>query len=227
MAASPGEGQTLTRRHRSFPPLSILVILMILAVPVGAQEVEVNGVLDDPTGTRALVLPGDMIELEIWNEEDMSGEYTVDETGHVTLPNLGRFQVGHLTAGELRDTLLVAFSEYLRNPAVDITILRRIGVIGEVVEPTLYWVDLTMTVRDAIALAGGLTPQGNPGNVILVRGGERIEFKGADSAAMTTAELRSGDQIVVARKSWFALNAPWVISTGITVSTILYSIFVQ
>lgn len=227
MASLPGEGRTLTRRHRVFPRVSIFVSLLFLAVPAGAQEVEANGVVDGLSGTRALVLPGDMIELEIWNEEDMSGEYTVDETGHVTLPNLGRFQVGQLTAGELRETLLVAFSEYLRNPAVDITILRRIGVIGEVVEPTLYWVDLTMTVRDAIALAGGLTPQGNPGSVTLVRGGERVEFRGTDSAAMTTAELRSGDQIVVARKSWFALNAPWVISTGITVSTILYSIFAQ
>lgn len=44
---------------------------------------------------------------------------------------------------------------------------------------------------------------------------------------MLAAELRSGDQVVVGRKSWLSLNAPWVISTGISVSFFITSLVLR
>ena len=112
------------------------------------------------------------------------------------------------------------FSAYLVTPAVEITILRRIGVHGEVRAPTLYWVDLTMSVRDAIALAGGLTPSGDTKKIAVRRGAEEVTFSEAESSAALAAGLESGDQIVVGRRSWFALNTPFVISTFVSVTSI-------
>lgn len=169
----------------------------------------------------ATIQPGDRVQLDIWREDELSGEYSVDERGEVVLPMLGVVRVDRLRPGELRDTLREEYGEYLRNPSIEVTVLRRIGVHGEVKQPSLYWVDLTMTLRDAIAMAGGMTVPADPDEIVIVRGTERIEFDEAGSATVLTADLHSGDQVVVGRKSWIVLNAPWVISTSISVLSIL------
>jgi polysaccharide export outer membrane protein len=122
--------------------------------------------------------------------------------------------------GEVREMLTDRYKEYLRTPAIEVTVLRRIGVHGEVKAPTLYWVDLTMTLRDAIALAGGLTPAGDENKILVERRGQRIRFGEAETAATLAAGLESGDQIVVERRNWFDLNTPFVISTIVSVSSI-------
>jgi protein involved in polysaccharide export with SLBB domain len=169
----------------------------------------------------AEVLPGDRISLRIWREPDWSGQFDVDDRGVVVLPRLGPTEVVGRSVATVRRELTERYREYLQNPAVEVTVLRRIGVHGEVRAPTLYWVDLTMTLRDAIALAGGITPQGDPNRIVVERRGQRIRFDHAETAATVAAGLESGDQIVVERRNWFALNTPFVISTVVSVSSIL------
>ena len=56
----------------------------------------------------AVVLqPGDKVQLKVWREPDLSGEFVVDQDGMVVLPHVGRMEVGRLTADSLR-SLLVA-----------------------------------------------------------------------------------------------------------------------
>ncbi len=170
---------------------------------------------------EAEILPGDRIQLRIWREPDWSGQFSVDDRGVVVLPRLGPVQVDGMSVSQVRQMLTERYSDYLRTPAIEVTVLRRIGVHGEVKMPTLYWVDLTMTLRDAIAMAGGLTPTGDPNKILVDRGGERLRFGEAETAATLAAGLQSGDQIVVERQNWFVLNTPFVISTLVSVSSIL------
>lgn len=160
----------------------------------------------------AKVRPGDQISLRILREPDMSGVFTVADDGRVLLPRLGRVQVDDRTAAVLRDSLSVAYAEYLREPSLEVTVLRRVGVRGEVRKPDLYLVDLTLTLRDVIAQAGGVTENGDPGRIEIVREGERIRLGDADTAQFLTSQLYSGDQIVVGRRSWYS-NPTVAIST--------------
>ncbi|MGH7458063.1 MAG: polysaccharide biosynthesis/export family protein [Longimicrobiaceae bacterium] len=161
-----------------------------------------------PAGIDARLYPGDQVAVEIWREPDLGGTHTVSESGTLVLPRLGEVDVADLTAGELQTFLRRAYSEYLRDPSVEISILRRVAVHGEVRNPNLYMVDLTMTLREVIAMAGGLTPGGHPNKITLLRDGERLPLEGERASQFVTAELRSGDQIIVGRKSWLAAN-PW------------------
>jgi protein involved in polysaccharide export with SLBB domain len=145
----------------------------------------------------------------------------VDERGEITLPRLGRIRVIDHSADVLQESLRKEFSAFLRNPSVEVVVLRRIGVHGEVRRPQLYMVDLTMTVRDVIALAGGVLETGNPNRVTIVRGGEEIRLDREEIASFATAELRSGDQVVVGRRNWFALNPIAAITTAATVGPLL------
>lgn len=173
------------------------------------------------SGAGALVQPGDRIGLRVYLEEELTGQYPVNEEGYLVLPKLGPIRVSSVPVADLPAFLRELYAEYLRNPAVEVTVYRRIGVHGEVNEPSLYWLDVTMTLRDAIAMAGGVTEEGNPDRVILVRDDQRWEFEGYGRTALLTVGLHSGDQVIVERRGWMYLNAPILISASISVISIL------
>jgi protein involved in polysaccharide export with SLBB domain len=186
---------------------TLFLTLMALAAVLSVAPEDANGQeTAHATGPEARVQPGDQIGMKVFREPEFTDTFLVGLNGEVVLPRLGRVYVADRTAGELQENLRERLAVYLRNPTVEIVVLRRIGVHGEVRRPDLYMVDLTVTLRDVIAQAGGLTPQANPRRIYVVRDGERVPFAERDAAQVATAELRSGDQIVVGQQSWIQRN---------------------
>lgn len=144
--------------------------------------------------------------VQVWREEDLSGNFVVDDRGIVTLPLLGEREVTGLAASELRDRLLADFREYLQSPSVEVTILRRLTILGGVNEPGLYPVDASISLSEALGLAGGISPIGDSGDIRLIRDG-RVIKQGLDQATLVGAsDIRSGDQILVGELGWLARN---------------------
>jgi protein involved in polysaccharide export with SLBB domain len=75
-------------------------------------------------------------------------------------------------------------------------------------------VDLSTTVQDLIARAGGVTDAGNPNRITLLRDGSEVHTASGSRAGFQAADLRSGDQVMVGRRSWFSINALGVVSTA-------------
>lgn len=196
--------------------LVLISVLTSCSLLRGAGGSEVSASRSAELGaSQAYVRPGDRVALHIWNEEEMTDTFAVAESGLVTLPKLGPVQVGNKTVSQLQDSLLVAYSEYLQNPSVDVVVLRRVGVIGEVKQPGLYLADLTMTLPDLIARAGGITEAGNPNDITLLRGPEEIRFGAGDRSRLGLTEIQSGDQIIVGQRSYIARNPLFAISSGL------------
>ncbi len=89
---------------------------------------------------------------------DLSGEFSVDLDGTISLPRLGRFVFDGRTVPEIQTDLAVAFSRVMGRPAdVNVTITERqpIYVVGPVKQPGAYKFVSGMMVIQAIALAGG------------------------------------------------------------------------
>jgi polysaccharide biosynthesis/export protein VpsN len=195
--------------------------LLLATVQVGVAQQRMAG---GPDGS-GIVRIGDQIAVRIWREEDLSGEFVVDHNGDVVLPRLGIVRVSGRPADELQQWLRAEFEQFVRHPSIEVRLLRRVGVHGEVRNPDLYMVDLTMTLRDVIAKAGGLTEQAAPDRITIVRGGERIRLGRGTEAQFLTADLQSGDQVVVGRRNWIALNPFAVISTATTLASLLLVAF--
>lgn len=160
-----------------------------------------EGVRPDP-GLR----PGDAVRVQVWREDDLSGTFTVDDRGVVTLPLLGEREVAGLEPARLRDDLLTDYREYLQNPSIQVTVLRRINILGAVTQPGLYPVDATISLSEALGMAGGITPAGDEDDIRVIRDG-RVIHRALDQATMVGAvDIRSGDQVVVGEKGWFARN---------------------
>ncbi len=197
------------------PLLAALGLSALAAASAGAQQSDTV-----PRTTRraaeATIQPGDRIVLKVWREKTMSDTVLVDLNSQIVLPELGVFSVASQTVGSLPDSLRARYAVYLRNPSIDVTVLRRVGVLGEVKNPSLYWVDVTMSLPDVIAQAGGVTDIGNPRNVRIMRGGRATRISNWEQAGTVGTELLSGDQVIVGRSSWLSRNALTVV-TGVGV----------
>jgi protein involved in polysaccharide export with SLBB domain len=207
-----------------------VVVSVLLATALGTP----SGLLSAQAGvgaarsagdSGAVVRPGDIIRLKIWREPDMSGDIAVDEGGIATLPRLGPLSVANLPADSLKRRLINAYAKYLRDPAVEITVLPRITVLGAVRTPNVYHVEPTMTVADALALAGGASPDGKVDQVELRRRDQGSILKVSRGTRLADTPIRSGDELYVPQRSWLSRNSGLVIGGVSTAISILYFVF--
>ena len=198
---------------------------LTLALVAASELLAQDGTTDASTrAAAARVRPGDRVALHFLRDRELSGEVSVNERGEAPFPKIGLMRVTDMTIAQLQDSLRVRYAEYLRAPEIEIAVLRRIVVNGEVKLPNVYMVDGTSTVRDVIARAGGVTESGDRDKVSIMRNGERIRVKGWDRDAGPGTDLQSGDQVVVERKSWLEMNLLSVVSTGILVASFVISV---
>lgn len=204
---------------RSNSTLALLGALLALAPGARAQD-------DNPAmrAASARVAPGDRILLHVVREPELNDSIFVTERGEAAFPKLGKIQVAELTIGELQDTLYARYGQYLRTPVIQIKVLRRVVVNGEVRMPGVYFVDIATTLRDVIARAGGVSETGNRGKVAIMRDGERMPVPNWETDEGTASDLRSGDQVVVGRKNWLVINALPAISTAVVLGSFIISL---
>ena len=186
------------------------------AVAVPRDSLVAAAPLSPAAAARAAALPvraGDRVRVGVWREPTLSGDFIVNERGEAVFPQLGTLHIAGVPLGAVRDTLLARYAVYLRNPSIDVTVFRRVGVQGEVRLPNTYYVDATKTMREVVTEAGGPLETAKRDHIALVRDGRTVAVTRLDDEGAQGIELRSGDQVVVARRSWLSINALGVVST--------------
>lgn len=208
-------------KTRLLVPVAAWLVLALAPAPAAAQSSTPQD--PDPAALQA----GDVVRVLVWREPEMSGDFPIDESGSVTLPLLGVRHAAGVPLPTLRAALIREYQVQLRNPSITITPLRRINVLGEVNKPGVYPVDLTATVSDVLAMAGGVGPMGDPRRISVVRrDGGTAEERISATTPLARTGIRSGDQVLVGRRSWLDRNSPVVISTAVsllvtTISTLI------
>lgn len=199
----------------SFSPLFRLVAALCLVVaPLSGALAQTASAHAAGTADVA-AQPGDKVRLKIYREPELSGEFVVPEAGSVDFPKIGEVQVNQMSTDSLRALLIEQYSHSLRDPSIEVTVLRRVNVIGSVRSPGFYYADPTITVRGALALAGGVTPEGDKNNVELLRDAKRTKISLASGAPLADSPIRSGDEVSAPQRSWFSRNTALVVS-GVT-----------
>lgn len=197
----------------------VLLILASLPAPAAPQVV--------PASSELVLMPGDVLQVVIWREEDLSGEFQVDRDGVVVLPLLGERTVAGRPWGEVKDELLEGYRRELRNPSIELTPFRTVYVLGEVRLPGLYQVQPTQdNLAGAVALAGGATPQGDVTKLKVVREGTIILDGIPGEWDLAALGIRSGDQIFVARRGWFDRNSTFLVSALLSLTSIVVTLVI-
>ncbi len=212
--------------------LSAAALLVILAATVaacgGSPPPPPTGPLAVDTAGPLVLRPGDIVKVQVFGHDELSGEYPVDEQYLLLLPIIGEFSVRDMPVTELRRRIRAEFGQLYTQSFVSIIPLFRVAVLGEVNRPGLYSVDPTMTIYDVLATAGGATRDAKGGDTKLIRAGQQVPVP-VDAAWLARATLRelgvrSGDQIVVPRK-FLTTNDWWILLTALNTALLAYTIF--
>jgi polysaccharide export outer membrane protein len=117
--------------------------------------------------------PGDVLEVEVFDDPDLSGLVTIQYGGEISFPLLGDIKVEGLTVKEVQQTLTAMLAkDYLVDPQVSVRVKEHrsqwVTLVGEAVRPGKYFLQGSKSLLDLLTEAGGFTPQAS-GEVIVSR----------------------------------------------------------
>jgi len=152
----------------------------------------------------------DLLDIKVFQAEELSREVRVDAHGNITLPLLGTIPVAGLTqSGAEQKLASIMQQNLLQNPQVTIFIkeytAQRVTVEGEAKKPGVYPIAGQMTVLQAIAMAEGPSDLAATDQVALFRRqGQQSKVYMIDLDAIRSGQaqdpyVRNDDRIVMHR----------------------------
>jgi len=97
--------------------------------------------------------------------------YSVNDSGFVDVPYIGKVQVMGLTLDSARDTIMAKVNHSIKNATVIVKLISfKYSVLGEVKRPGIYKnFNNQLTILEAISSAGDITDYGNRHKVLIIR----------------------------------------------------------
>jgi polysaccharide export outer membrane protein len=161
------------------------------------------------TDASYVIGPEDVLNIDVWKEQEISRSVPVRPDGKISLPLLNDVQAAGLTPMQLQTALRDALKKFISDPQVTVIVTqvnsRRVYVLGEVAHPGAFPMLPHMTVLQALSTAGGFSQFAKESGVYVLRteNGQQktlpfnykevVRGKRADQ----NIELKPGDTIVV------------------------------
>jgi len=145
---------------------------------------------------------GDALRILVYGQDELSGQFTVDPSGRISMPLIQDIQAAGLTARELEASITASLSpQYLKDPKVSVEVLefRSVYILGEVRTPGKYPYVPNMTVLQAVAVAGGHTYRANENAAQVTR----IENDMMKTMTLPPLGLIMPGDTVVIKRRWF------------------------
>jgi len=162
-----------------------------------------------PASEEYEIGPQDVLNVNVWKENELSGQVAVRPDGKISLPLLNDIQAAGSTPTQLGKMITEKLKQYVTDPRVTVTVVqmnsRRIFLMGEVARAGALPMLPNMTLMQALASAGGFSPYANLKKMYLLRveNGKQtkipINYKAliSGSAPEQNIALKPGDTIVV------------------------------
>jgi protein involved in polysaccharide export with SLBB domain len=119
--------------------------------------------------------PGDVFEVRVFGEKDLSAKYQVGPDGSIRFPFLGLLDVGGKDADEVANEIRSRLVEgkFMVDPHVSVFVeqsnSKRLSVLGAVARPGTFPIVPGMTVVQAVSNAGGFTPLASKDDTVVTR----------------------------------------------------------
>lgn len=193
--------------------LGRVLATLLLVVAVAPAVVHAT----EPAAQDYRLGPGDGVKISVFQNPDLSLETRVSETGVISYPLVGSVQIGGLSVAGAEKAIADSLRKggFLLQPQVTLVLQQvrgaQVSVLGQVARPGRYPLEsTTMKVTDALALAGGGSPQAGD-KVILtgMRNGRRVraEIDVTELFVTWTPEkdvpIQAGDTLYVHRAPQF------------------------
>ncbi|MBF0424971.1 MAG: polysaccharide export protein [Magnetococcales bacterium] len=156
------------RLHSCVYFLGCQLVLLLLLIQGSAAD-------DTALRTQYRLGPGDKIQVSVNEEPELSGIHKVEPNGKFSFSFLGDIAVAGLTVKDVEKVLREKLADgYLRKPIVSVTVVdfRLYFINGEVKSPGGFAYQPGLTVRKAVALAGGFTERASEKKITVIRGND-------------------------------------------------------
>lgn len=190
--------------------LPLLLVSVVLSLPAAAQSRPAPAPDPRSRAEQAVLTPGDSVRIMVWRKPEFSGDYVVAPDGTITHPLFRAVQVAGIPFATAEANLRKFLSGFEENPQFVMEPLIRVAISGEITRPAVFAVRPETTIGEAVARAGGVTQEGAPNRVRVIRfepngQQQQIRVNLADpNDNSRTLPVRSGDQIVVDKRKSFA-----------------------
>jgi len=137
-----------------------------------------------PTGqedNEYLIGPGDVLEIMVWKEPDISRTVTVRLDGKISLPLVDDIRAANSTPLQVKDRITKALRGYVDAPAVYVMLQearsKKIYVIGKVTNPGEQPLEKHMSLLQAISMAGGFADWADTNDIVVIRKGPKGQIR--------------------------------------------------
>jgi len=184
-----------------------LWLSLLLTSGVWAAEKDAPSTPIAPGGYE--VQPGDLLQVSVWKEQDLTQQVLVRPDGGFSFPLAGDVSAIGKTVEQLRQELTSRLAKFIPDLFVTVAVTEvrgnKVYVIGQVNRPGEFVVNPRVDVMQALSLAGGTTAFASPNDIFVLRreNGQqrRMPFNFGDVVRGRGLEqnvvLRSGDVVVV------------------------------
>ena len=162
--------------------LAVMVGLSSCASDTGGPVNKYHGSIKQPLGAGQSVYRiaiGDKLKVTVFGEKELSGQYEVNARGNLPMPLIGEVPARNRSISEFRNLVHRKLADgYLNNPKISVEILnyRPIFVHGEVRTGGKFEFRNGLTMRDAIAMAGGYSYRADKSYALVLRKGAPTEM---------------------------------------------------
>jgi polysaccharide export outer membrane protein len=167
--------------------------------------------LPPPRGADSSVLPtgtlraGDILQLKVYRDSELSGSYLIEANGVVQIPGLGTIRAAGLRPDQVTQSMVDAMrSKGFRAPELSVQPRIRISVLGQVRSPMLYSIDPGLSLLQLITMAGGPTDHANLKHTRVIRDGKAyvVDIEAAlHGSASGRITLYSNDVVFIPPKT--------------------------
>lgn len=184
-------------------------LLLVIGISIGYSAVSLaqasNGAHES-----LLIGPGDLLQVTVLGEPDLSQRVRVRDSGELSLPLIGNVEVRGLSASDAATAIAGKYvqGQFLKHPEVSVFIeeyaTQSVSVLGQVEKPGLVSISTPRSLVDVLAMAGGLTDVADR-HITIERGGnsrgvaEVFLSNRADDALNANVDIFPGDRILVPR----------------------------
>ena len=141
--------------------------------------------------------------------------YLVGEDGTIQLPVIGQLKVAGLQRNEVEDLIKTQLETQVLNPLVQVHLTgAKVSVLGEVAQPgPVPMNNGRLTILEALAAAGDLTPYGRRENVLITREVDgklqiqRVNLRSADLYTSPFYYLQQNDVVYVSPNKVRAISS--------------------
>ncbi|HUS25644.1 MAG TPA: polysaccharide biosynthesis/export family protein [Candidatus Binatia bacterium] len=150
--------------------------------------------------TTSKIGTGDAVSMVVLGRPEMTTNVNVAEDGSIPVPLVGPVVIAGLSPREASTRVAEALEagDYLVHPNVTLTLTQQYYIYGEVQQPNMYKLEPGMTVIQAVARSGGVTPRGSDSRIEITRRDENGELH--EFSAERSDPVRPNDVIRVKQR---------------------------